>query len=146
VATTMSADMENPPETLAMLGASFALELAGLPFNGPIGAVRVGRVDGKFVGNPTYEQLENSDMDLIVAGTESSIMMVEAGCDFVTERDILSAIDYAHQIIKKQVEAQRDFVKAFYRLIERHCRVKNYGSAESFHGFSHRQKSTSGLH
>ncbi len=118
VATTMSADMENPPETLAMLGASFALELAGLPFNGPIGAVRVGRVDGKFVGNPTYDQLDNSDMDLIVAGTESSIMMVEAGCDFVTEKDILSAIDYAHQIIKKQVESQRDFVKAFGRTVK----------------------------
>ncbi|CAN5181220.1 polyribonucleotide nucleotidyltransferase [soil metagenome] len=118
VATTMSADMENPADTLAMLGASFALELAGLPFNGPIGAVRVGRVDGKLVGNPTYEQLDNSDLDLVVAGTESSIMMVEAGCNFVTEKDILAAIDYAHQIIKKQVESQRELVKAVGRTVK----------------------------
>jgi polyribonucleotide nucleotidyltransferase len=112
VATTMSADMENPSDTLAMLGASFALELAGLPFKGPIGAVRVGRVAGKLIANPTYQQIEESDMDLIVAGTESSIMMVEAGCNLVSERDVLAGIDYAHQIIKKQVEVQRQFAQA----------------------------------
>lgn len=112
VATTMSADMENPADTLAMLGASFALELAGLPFKGPIGAVRVGRVNGKLIANPTYEQLEESDMDLVVAGTESSIMMVEAGCSLISERDVLAGIDYAHQIIKKQVETQRHFAQS----------------------------------
>jgi polyribonucleotide nucleotidyltransferase len=112
VATTMSADMENPPDVLAMLGASFAISLAGLPFNGPIGAVRVGRVDGRLVANPTYDELENSDIDLVVSGTENSIMMVEAGCDLVTEKDILAAIDYAHQIIKKQVQAQKDLCRS----------------------------------
>lgn len=111
VATCMSTDQENPPDTLAMFGASLALEIAGLPFAGPIGAVRVGRVKGKFVGNPTYEQMDESDMDLIVAGTYDSIMMVEAGCDLVSEKDILAAIDYAHNIIKQQVELQRNFVK-----------------------------------
>ncbi len=111
VAIAMSCDQENPPDMLAMLGASFALEIAGLPFSGPLGAVRVGRVDGKFIANPTYEQLDQSDMDIVVAGTESSIMMVEAGCDIVSEKDVLAAIDYAHQAIKRQVEVQKQFLK-----------------------------------
>ncbi len=64
----MSADQENPTDTYAMLGASVALSLAGLPFNGPIGAVRVGCVDGKLLANPTYAQLDESDIDLVVAG------------------------------------------------------------------------------
>lgn len=111
VATVMSADQENPTDTYAMLGASVALGLAGLPFNGPIGAVRVGRVEGKLVANPTYAQIDESDIDLVVAGTENSIMMVEAGAKFVTEKDVLAAIDYAHQHIKRQVEAQNKFLR-----------------------------------
>ncbi len=111
-AIVMSADHDNPTDTLAMLGASVAIGLAGLPFNGPIGAVRVGRINGKFVGNPSYAQIEESDIDLVVAGTENSIMMVEAGCKLVTEKDILAAIDYAHTIIKKQVEVQRNFFRS----------------------------------
>lgn len=110
-ATAMSSDQENPTDTLAILGASAALELAGLPFNGPIGAVRVGRVGGKLIANPTYEQMEESDIDLVVAGTESSIMMVEAGCNMVTEKDVLAAIDYAHGWIRKQVEMIRNFTR-----------------------------------
>jgi polyribonucleotide nucleotidyltransferase len=112
VATTMSADQENPPDVLAMLGASVATCLAGLPFAGPLGAVRVARVKGKLVANPTYEQLDESDIDIVVAGTEDSIMMVEAGCQLVSERDVLAAIDYAHKLIKKQVEMQNELVRA----------------------------------
>ncbi|MBK7746825.1 MAG: polyribonucleotide nucleotidyltransferase [Candidatus Obscuribacter sp.] len=112
VATTMSADQETPPDTLAMLGASFAIELAGLPFAGPIGAVRVGRVDGNLIGNPSYAQMDESDLDIVVSGTENSIMMVEAGCNLVSERDVLAAIDYGHQIIKKQIEAQKQLLRA----------------------------------
>lgn len=112
VATTMSADQETPPDTLAMLGASFAIELAGLPFAGPIGAVRVGRVDGNLIGNPSYAQMDESDLDIVVAGTENSIMMVEAGCNLVSERDVLAAIDYGHQVIKKQIEAQKQLLRA----------------------------------
>lgn len=112
VATVLSADQENPTDTLAMLGASFSLMVAGLPFGGPIGAVRVGRIGGKFVANPTHEQLEESDMDIVVAGTDESIMMVEAGCDLVNEIDVLAAIDYAHKIIKEMVKVQLEFVKA----------------------------------
>ncbi|MBX9568136.1 MAG: polyribonucleotide nucleotidyltransferase [Candidatus Obscuribacterales bacterium] len=111
VATCMSADQENPPDTLAIVGASVALMVAGLPFNGPVGAVRVGRVEGRFIANPTYEQMAVSDLDLVVAGTENSIMMVEAGALIVSERDMLAAIDYAHNQIKRQCEAQRNFVQ-----------------------------------
>ncbi len=111
VATVLSADQEVPPDTLAMLGASFAISLSGIPFQGPIGAVRVGRVRGKLIANPTYQQLEESDIDIIISGTESSIMMVEAGCKLVSERDVLSAIDFAHKQIKTQVEVQRRFVE-----------------------------------
>lgn len=107
MATAMSADEETPTDTLAMLGASIAIGLAGLPFKGPVGAVRVARLNGRFIANPSYTEITESDLDLVVAGTESSIMMVEAGCKMVSEKDILSAIDYAHQLIKKQVEVQR---------------------------------------
>lgn len=106
VATTLSCDQVTPPDTLAMLGASTALTIAGLPFMGPIGAVRVGRIDGKMMANPSYEELDSSDMDIVVAGTAESIMMVEAGCKLVNENDVLKAIDYAHKIIRKQVEQQ----------------------------------------
>ncbi|MBX9689530.1 MAG: polyribonucleotide nucleotidyltransferase, partial [Candidatus Obscuribacterales bacterium] len=112
VATCMSSDQENPPDTLAMLGASVAIELSGLPFAGPVGAVRVGRVEGQFIANPTYEQMAVSDLDLVVAGTENSIMMVEAGAQIVTERDMLAAIDYAHNIIKRQCDSQKQFCQA----------------------------------
>lgn len=109
VATAMSADQENPTDTLAMLGASIAIGLGGLPFNGPVGAVRVARVNGKYVANPTFSEMDQSDIDIVVAGTESSIMMVEAGCKMVSEKDVLGAIDYGHQVIKRQVEMQRAF-------------------------------------
>jgi polyribonucleotide nucleotidyltransferase len=109
-ALMLSADQINPPDTLAILGASVALELSGLPFAGPLGAVRVGRVDGKFIANPTYEQITESDIDLVVAGTESSIMMVEAGMKMVPEAEVLQAIDYAHKHIKRQCEMQKQFL------------------------------------
>lgn len=111
VAVCLSSDQTNPPDTLAIVGASVAIELSGLPFNGPVGAVRVGRLEGKMVANPTYEQMALSDIDLVVAGTENSIMMVEAGCQIVSERDMLAAIDFAHQQIRKQCEAQKAFVQ-----------------------------------
>jgi len=111
MAVTMSADDDNPTDTLAMLGASVAVGLAGLPFKGPLGAVRVSRNDGQFVANPSYEQIAETDIDIVVAGTENSIMMVEAGCKMVSEKDILAAIDFAHEQIKKQVETQAAFFK-----------------------------------
>ncbi len=111
MAVAMSADDENPIDTLAMFGASVAIGLAGLPFKGPVGAVRVVRVDGHFIANPSYQQISETDIDIVVAGTENSIMMVEAGCKMASEKDILAAIDFAHQQIKKQVEVQHEFFK-----------------------------------
>ncbi|MEM0950513.1 MAG: polyribonucleotide nucleotidyltransferase [Cyanobacteria bacterium P01_H01_bin.74] len=109
VVSTLSLDGETQPDVLAIFGASLALELSGLPFDGPIGGVRVGRVNGEFVLNPTFSQSEKSDLDLVVAGTESSIMMVEAGAEFVSEADLLEALAFAHTHIKSQVAVQKEF-------------------------------------
>jgi len=111
MAITLSSEDENPTDTLAMLGASIAIGLAGLPFKGPLGAVRVARANGHFIANPSYQLMSESDIDIVVAGTETSIMMVEAGCKFVSEKDILAAIDFAHEQIKKQVAVQKDLFK-----------------------------------
>src|SRR3990167_4977401 len=79
VATALSIDQVNPPDVLAVLGASFALTISDIPFNGPIAAIRVGLVHNKFVANPTFEDLEKSELDIVIAGTSDSILMVEAG-------------------------------------------------------------------
>jgi len=113
VATALSIDQVNPPDVLAMLGASFALSISDIPFNGPIGAVRVGLIHNKFIANPTFEELEKSDLDLIVAGTSDSIMMVEAGANLVTEDVILNALAFAQTIIKQQVESQKQFASQY---------------------------------
>ncbi len=111
VAQLVSLDQINQPDTLAMLGASFALMLSGAPFEGPIGAVRVSRVNGELVANPTYKEAEDSELDIVIAGTADSIIMVEAGCKFVSEDEIMSAVEFAQVEIKKQVEAQLAFAK-----------------------------------
>ena len=109
VAITLSSDQKTQPDTLAMLGASFALVLSGAPFEGPIGAVRVSQIDGQLVANPTYQEAEKSALDIVVAGTEDSVIMVEAGCTFVTEELIIDAVQFAQEEIKKQVLAQKAF-------------------------------------
>ena len=109
VVQLFSYDQKNQPDTLAILGASTALMLSGAPFEGPVGAVRVGRIDGNFVANPTHQEAEKSDMDIVVAGTMDSVIMVEAGCKFVTEDDIMAAVEFAQVEIKKQCEAQIEF-------------------------------------
>ncbi len=103
VATVLSVDKTNPYDVLAILGASAALSISGAPFQGPVGAVRVGKVDGAWVVNPTYADLESSPINLIVAGTADAISMVEAGCSEVSEADILAALEVAHEAIKTQV-------------------------------------------
>lgn len=113
VAQLFSYDQQNQPDTLAMLGASCALMLSGAPFEGPIGAVRVSRDEaGNLIANPTHQQADKSDLDIVVAGTHDSVIMVEAGCKFVTEDDIMAAVEFAQGEIKKQCEAQVEFVKA----------------------------------
>ena len=111
VAQLFSYDQQNQPDTLAMLGASTALMLTGAPFEGPIGAVRVSKVDGQLVANPTHQQADKSDLDIVVAGTHDSVIMVEAGCKFVTEDDIMEAVEFAQVEIRKQCEAQLQFAK-----------------------------------
>ena len=111
VAQLFSYDQQNQPDTLAMLGASTALMLSGAPFEGPIGAVRVSKIDGKLIANPTHQEADKSDLDIVVSGTADSVIMVEAGCKFVTEDDIMEAVEFAQVEIRKQCEAQVQFAK-----------------------------------
>ena len=103
VATVMSVDPDCETDVMAMIGSSVALAISDIPWDGPTGSVRVGRVDGEFVINPTLEQREVSDINLTVAGTGEAIMMVEAGAEEVPESVMLDAIFYAHEEIKKLV-------------------------------------------
>src|SRR5437588_3194306 len=112
VALPMSVDHVNPYDMLAMNGASAALMVSHIPFPAPIGAVRIGKIDGNFVVNPDEEDLvENTDLDLIVAGTEEAILMVEAGANEVPEAEILDALDIAQQEIKKLCAIQRELAE-----------------------------------
>jgi polyribonucleotide nucleotidyltransferase len=110
VAYDFCVDHDNAPEIAAMIGASVSLCMSHIPFAGPIAGVRVGRVDGQFVINPTVAQSEKSEMDIVVAGTKDAILMVEGGAKQVPEADILDAIMVAHEEIKKVVEFQLDFL------------------------------------
>ncbi len=100
-ALVLSTDQENDPDILAMIGASAALHISRIPFLGPLGAVRVGRVDEKFVLNPTFAQLTESSIDLVVAGTPESVTMVEAGANQVSEKIMLEAIKFGHDAIRE---------------------------------------------
>ncbi|KPV57731.1 polynucleotide phosphorylase [Paenibacillus sp. A3] len=111
VAIVMSVDQECAPEIAAMIGTSAALSISDVPFNGPVGGVIVGRVDGQFVINPTLEQSEKSDIHLVVAGTKDAIMMVEAGAEEVPEEVMLEAIMFGHDEIRKIVAIQEQFVQ-----------------------------------
>ncbi len=101
----MSSDLQNIPDALACLAASAALAVSDIPFNGPVSEVRVGRKNGAFIINPTFEELEGADMDMMIAGTASSIVMVEGEMQQVSEDDMVDAIAFAHEAIKKQVAA-----------------------------------------
>ena len=96
IITVISADGENAPDVLGPIGASAALSLSDIPWGGPTACVRVGQIDGQYVINPTFSQLENSSMDLVVAGTKDAILMVEAGAKTVDEDALVSAIEFAH--------------------------------------------------
>ncbi len=106
IGTVFGADQETPYDTLSMVGASAALSLSDLPFDGPIGAVRVGRsLDGEFILNPTYAQISESDLDLVVAGTKEAITMVEAGANEIPESVMVGAMLLAQEAIRQQAEA-----------------------------------------
>src|SRR3954462_12489160 len=108
VGLTLSVDQVHTYDVLAMNGASAALMISDIPFPTAVGAVRIGKVDGNFVVNPTEEQLQTADMDLVVAGTDEAILMVEAGANEVPEAEILDALDIAHSAIKKLTAAQHE--------------------------------------
>ncbi|MFL6032254.1 MAG: polyribonucleotide nucleotidyltransferase [Rubrobacteraceae bacterium] len=110
IGTVLVADQETPYDTVSMVGASAALALSDIPYDGPIGAVRVGRdPDGGFILNPTYQQLAESDLDLVVAGTKEAITMVEAGANEVTEDVMVEALGVAQDVIRQQAEAIESF-------------------------------------
>ena len=104
---TLSVDQVHPYDILAMNGASAALMISDIPYPTAVGAVRIGKIEGNFVVNPTEEQLLTADMDLVVAGTDEAVLMVECGANEVPEAEILDALDIAHSAIKKLCAAQR---------------------------------------
>ncbi len=109
--TVISVDLENDPDTLALVGCSAAVGISDIPFNGPIAAVRVARVDGQLIANPKLEQREASDLDLIVAGSREAIIMVEGEADFLGEDEVLEAIFFGHEAMQPLIEVQSELRK-----------------------------------
>ena len=119
--TTMSYDGVNTPDVVAAIGASAALLLSPVPFDGPIASVKVGLIDGEYVLNPTHEQMESSDLDLMVTGKKDKICMIEGGSNFVPEKTILEALDVAMEGINDIVDLQMEFSEHFdnsYEVVE----------------------------
>jgi len=110
VCFVISADQENDADVLGMLGASTALMLSSIPWNGPVAGVRVGRVDGEWLINPTFSQLDYSDVDMVIAGTQESIVMVEGASVEVSEEDILEALEVGHKAIRELIDIQMELV------------------------------------
>jgi polyribonucleotide nucleotidyltransferase len=109
-ATTLSMDERVPPDVLAVTGASIAVLLAKIPFNGPMAAVRVGLVGDDFVINPTYKEIETGDLDLVVAGSPDGVIMVEAGSNQLPEQDMIEAIDFGYEAVRDLIQAQREII------------------------------------
>ncbi len=108
IATVLSMDQENDPDTLAMIGASAALQLSDIPFAGPIACVRVCRIDGQLVVNPTIAQCVDADINIIVAGSQTGVVMVEGGAKIVSEADMLEAIFFGHQAMQPVIALQQE--------------------------------------
>src|ERR687884_1614436 len=114
IGTVLVADQETPYDTVSMVGASAALALSDIPFDGPIGAVRVGRdPDGAYILNPTYHQVAESDLDLVVAGAEEGITMVEAGAKEGSEEVMVEALGIAQETIRAQAEAVEEWAAEY---------------------------------
>ena len=106
IATVLSMDQENDPDMLAMVGASAALEISDIPFAGPIASVRVGRIDGELVANPQLSDIDKCDINIIVAGSKTGVVMVEGGGDIVSEADMLEAIFFGHTALQPLIDMQ----------------------------------------
>ncbi|MBE9167782.1 polyribonucleotide nucleotidyltransferase [Pleurocapsales cyanobacterium LEGE 06147] len=111
VATTLSMDEEVPPDVLAVTGASVAVLLAKIPFYGPMAAVRVGLVGDDFILNPTFKELEEGELDLVIAGSPDGIVMVEAGANELPEQDVIEAIDFGYEAVQELIQAQRELLE-----------------------------------
>lgn len=112
VNTILSVDQDNSPEMTAMFGSSLATSISKVPFDGPIAGVKVGRINGEFIINPTKEQSEISDIDLTVAGTKTAINMVESSASEASEEDMLEALMFGHEAIKELIEfEEKSFLK-----------------------------------
>lgn len=131
VNTVLSVDPDNSPELTAMFGSSLSTSISKIPFDGPIAGVKVGRVDGKFIINPTVEEAEKSDIDLTVAGTKEAINMVEAGSKEVSEDDMLEALMFGHEAVKELCIFQEKIIeecgqeKMEYEVLEISDELKN---------------------
>ena len=112
VITVLSTDQENEPDVLGTTAASAALSISEIPFGGPVGAVRIGRIGGEFVVNPTYSELAESELDLIVSGTRDAIMMVEAGAKLLPEAVMAEAILFGHRALQPLIDIQEELRKA----------------------------------
>ncbi|MCP4677446.1 MAG: polyribonucleotide nucleotidyltransferase [Deltaproteobacteria bacterium] len=106
IATLLSADGENKPDVLSLTGASAALHISEIPFEGPLAGIRIGRIDGEFVAYPTMEEIEKSDMDIILAATRDAIVMVEGGGDEISETDLINALEFGHKAIIPLLDLQ----------------------------------------
>ncbi len=106
IATVLSMDQENDPDTLAMIGASAALTISDIPFAGPIASVRVGRINGQLMINPGIPNWDESDLNIIVAGSKTGVVMVEGGGNLISEADMLEAIFFAHNAIQPLIDIQ----------------------------------------
>src|SRR5437660_2076573 len=112
VITVLSADQENDSDILGIVGASAALSLSDIPFSGPVGAVRVGHINGELVINPLESQMEDSRLDLAIAGTSDAVMMVEAGAKELPEATMLEAVRYGHEALQDIIKMQEKLVQA----------------------------------
>jgi len=109
--TVISADLVNDPDTLSMVAASAAVVISDIPFEGPIAGVRVGRVNGEFVANPTLQQMQESDVEIVIAGSKDAVMMVEGEAEFLTESEMLDAIFFGHEALQPLLTAQEELAK-----------------------------------
>ncbi len=112
IATVISKDEIHPSDVMAITASSAALHISKVPFDGPLAGVRVGRVDGKLICNPTHQEIEQSDIDIIVAGTKDAIVMVEGGAEFVSESDMVEAIMFGHKSMQPLIQMQEDLREA----------------------------------
>src|SRR2546425_11243793 len=111
ISILLSADGENDPDILAINGASAALSVSDIPFAGPIGAVRVGRLNGQFVANPTHTEREQSDLDLIYVGTENDVIMIEGAANEIAEADFTKALEFAHGHAREMIRIQKQLAE-----------------------------------